>query len=168
MAYLSLDLGTKLGWALYQDGNVLSGTKKLDPLDSGEGARLENFFLFLANAHSKYEIEEIYFEKVLMMFKGGFSSINILKKNFYLEAVLKLFCHTHQILLKEIPVQTLKKKFLGSAKTEKGKSKFLMCAKAHDLGWPGGVAGTDKDNDEADAWAILYLFLKEKGIDIST
>ncbi len=69
----------------------------------------------------------------------------------FLLATLTAWCEHHQIPYEGIPVGTIKKATTGKGNASKKKIK-AVCAKGH----------TPKDDNEADALAILYL-MKEGG-----
>ncbi len=97
------------------------------------------------------EIDAVYFEEVrrhvgtnASHIYGGFL------------ATLTAWCEHHQILYEGIPVGTIKKATTGKGNASKEEMIKVVCTKGH----------TPKDDNEADALAILYL-MKEGGVYMS-
>ena len=64
MTLLALDLGTTCGFAIFKDGEFISGTKKLGTYKEKFGARFYEFRKWLLNIIAKHNVEAVYFERV--------------------------------------------------------------------------------------------------------
>jgi len=148
---LSLDLGTKTGWALKmnKDEYIYSGTWNFTPRRfEGGGMRYLRFKDKLKEVlkHSTC-IDRIYFEEVRRHLGvdaahayGGFL------------AILTSFCEKNNIPYQGIPVGTIKKHATGKGNSNKA----LMIDAAKKL-YPDNDI---KDDNQADALCILNLVIK--------
>ncbi|WP_208439761.1 crossover junction endodeoxyribonuclease RuvC [Bartonella grahamii] len=142
---LCLDLGTKTGWAIRgADGHITSDTEDFQSRRfEGGGMRYLRFKRWLTELkRSVDEIDAVYFEEVrrhvgtdASHIYGGFL------------ATLTAWCEHHQIPYEGIPVGTIKKATTGKGNASKEEMIKAICSKGH----------TPKDDNEADALAILYL-----------
>ncbi|WP_375676481.1 MULTISPECIES: crossover junction endodeoxyribonuclease RuvC [unclassified Bartonella] len=142
---LCLDLGSKTGWAIRgADGFITSDTEDFQPRRfEGGSMRYLRFKRWLTELkRSVDEIDAVYFEEVrrhvdtdASHIYGGFL------------ATLTAWCEHHQIPYEGIPVGTIKKATTGKGNASKEEMIKAVCAKGH----------TPKDDNEADALAILYL-----------
>lgn len=147
---LALDLGTKTGWALFnQKGKIISGTQDFKPQRFiGGGMRYLQFKNWLEEINQLHgNIDQIYFEEVRRHLGvdaahayGGFL------------AHLTAWCEEKQIPYLGIAVGTIKKHITG--KGNANKSEIINAVT--DLGF------NPKDDNEADAIAILDLAIKKK------
>ena len=145
---LCLDLGTTTGWALQQDGAILSGTMSFKPgrFDGG-GMRYLRFKHWLTEMRNKTGgMDAIYFEEVRRHLGvdaahayGGFM------------AHLTAWCEHHNIPYEGVPVQTIKKHATGKGNANKDAMIAAIKSKGH----------APEDDNEADAIALLY-FAREK------
>ncbi|WP_375621134.1 crossover junction endodeoxyribonuclease RuvC [Bartonella sp. AA97HXZ] len=150
---LCLDLGTKTGWAIRgADGHITSDTEDFQSRRfEGGGMRYLRFKRWLTELkRSVDEIDAVYFEEVrrhvgtdASHIYGGFL------------ATLTAWCEHHQIPYEGIPVGTIKKATTGKGNASKEEMIKAVCAKGH----------VPKDDNEADALAILYL-MKEGDIHV--
>ncbi|WP_375693224.1 MULTISPECIES: crossover junction endodeoxyribonuclease RuvC [unclassified Bartonella] len=150
---LCLDLGTKTGWVLRDaDGFITSDTEHFQSRRfEGGGMRYLRFKKWLTELkRSVDEIDAVYFEEVrrhegtdASHIYGGFL------------ATLTAWCEHHQIPYEGIPVGTIKKATTGKGNASKEEMIKAVCAKGH----------VPKDDNEADALAILYL-MKEGDIHV--
>lgn len=150
MTILSLDLGTKLGWAVYfGPGDILHGTVEFKTgRFEGGGMRWLRFRKWLdgmADGHGP--MEAVYFEEVrrhigtdAAHLYGGFV------------AQLTAWCEKRQIAYQGIPVGTIKKHATGKGNADK--AAMIAAAKAK-----GFTPETDND---ADAIALLFCVTDEK------
>ncbi|ENN94806.1 crossover junction endodeoxyribonuclease RuvC [Bartonella vinsonii] len=150
---LYVDLGTKTGWAICgADGHIFSGTVNFQSRRfEGGGMRYLRFKQWLTEMKATAgSIDAVYFEEVhrhmgtdASHIYGGFL------------ATLTAWCEHHQIPYEGIPVGTIKKATTGKGNASKEEIIQAMRAKGH----------KPKDDNEADALAILYL-MKEGGIHV--
>ena len=148
---LALDLGTNTGFAIYS-GKIKSGTKnfKATRFQSSD-RRFVNFRKELEAIHKSLilGLRMVYFEEVRRHIGvdaahcyGGF------------KAILTTFCEDHEIPYQGVPVGTIKKHITG-----KGNADKLSVIKAvQALGY------NPKDDNEADAIALLEYAMKQEGI----
>lgn len=144
---LCLDLGTTTGWAMQTKyGHIYSGTESFRPgRFEGGGMRYLRFNQWLAQTNKTAEgIDAIYFEEVRRHVGvdaahayGGFL------------ATLTAFCESFGIPYSGIPVGTIKKSLTGKGNARKDQMMVSIRAKGH----------TPKDDNEADALALLYFVL---------
>lgn len=146
---LSLDLGTKTGWALFQkkknsnpSGNITSGTVNfVNDRYQGGGMRYLNFQKWLDTLKGNVgKIDEVYFEEVRRHLGvdaahvyGGFL------------ATLTSWCETRKIPYQGVPVQTIKKFIVGKGNANKQD----VIEKVSSMGY------NPQDDNEADAIALL-------------
>ena len=146
---LSLDLGTTTGWAIYDDiGKITSGSVsfKDTPFDS-KSSRYTKFRKFLNEIQKEHHIDQIIYEVVRRhmgtlagQIYGGFM------------ATLQTFGDDYEIEYLGFPVQTIKKFITGKGNAGKDEVIAAVKDKGH---WP-------KDDNEADAIALLYLRLDQE------
>ncbi|MET3560814.1 Holliday junction resolvasome RuvABC endonuclease subunit [Bartonella japonica] len=147
---LCLDLGTKTGWAICgADNSIISSTINFQSRRfEGGGMRYLRFKQWLTEIkHTAGGIDAVYFEEVRR--HVGTDAAHIYGG---LLATLTAWCEHHQIPYEGIPVCTIKKATTGKGNASKVKMIKAICSKGH----------TPKDDNEADALAILYL-IKEGG-----
>ena len=148
---LTLDLGTKTGWALKDQNNqISSGTQSFKPQRfEGGGMRYLRFKKWLEELNQlSGGINQIYFEEVRRHIGvdaahayGGFL------------AHLSAWCEDNQIPYLGIPVGTIKKSLTGKGNA----NKQAMINSVKDLGF------NPIDDNEADALALLNLIIKQGG-----
>ncbi|UNE55284.1 crossover junction endodeoxyribonuclease RuvC [Bartonella machadoae] len=142
---LCLDLGTKTGWAIRGvDGHIFSGTVNFQSRRfEGGGMRYLRFKQWLTEMKvTAGSIDAVYFEEVRR--HVGTDAAHVYGG---LLATLAKWCEHHQIPYEGIPVGTIKKETTGKGNASKEEIIKAMCAKGHE----------PKDDNEADALAILYL-----------
>ena len=145
---LTLDLGTKTGWALKdQNDQISSGTQTFAPQRfEGGGMRYLRFKKWLEELNQLSEgIDQIYFEEVRRHLGvdaahayGGFL------------AHLSAWCEDKQIPYLGVPVGTIKKHLAGKGNA----NKQVMINAIKDLGF------NPTDDNEADALALLDIIIK--------
>ncbi len=142
-AILSLDLGTRTGWALLgRDGSITSGSESFKPRRfEGGGMRYLRFKRWLTEVKQSADgLDAVYFEEVrrhagvdAAHAYGGFM------------AQLTAWCEHHGIPYQGVPVGTIKKHATG--KGNAGKQEMVAAMQA--LGF------RPADDNEADALALL-------------
>lgn len=150
MNVLCLDLGTQMGWAGYRTGlPVKSGTESF-AVKTGEslGMRYVRFRNWLDLALRSFGgINIVYYEKVHR--HSGTQAAHVYGG---LEATLATFCETFNITYQGVGVGAIKKHITG--KGNANKSAVIKAVK--NLGFD------PKDDNEADALAIMDMFTKGK------
>lgn len=144
---LALDLGTKTGFAVRSNGAIVSGTQNFSPTRFDSSAmRYIRFRRFLAELDAADPVAQIGYEEVrnhaavgAAHVYGGFMS------------TLQVFAEERGIPLEAHPVGAIKKFWTGSGSAPKGK--MIAVAKAQGF--------NPKDDNEADALAILHLMLAQ-------
>lgn len=150
MNILSLDLGTKTGWAFRgASGELLSGMKPFTPTRfEGGGMRYFKFNAWLTDVFAGMMTPDyVVFEEVRRHLStdsahayGGFL------------ATLAMWCELRKIPYQGVPVGTIKKFATGSGSADKETMIFSA------LTW-----GCDpEDDNEADAFCLLYWAMKER------
>jgi len=153
---LALDTGNDMGWAFYSKGKVIaSGTKELAPNGENEktGARWKRMRKFLKKFKG---IDLIVFEDVM-----GIQMRNHMQSHFGYMSLLEEWAYENKVDMTGYKQMTLKKKFTNNGWADKAE----ICAAAHKLGWEGGKPGTEDDDDEADALALLYIYTQDNNME---
>ena len=155
---IGLDLATKTGWALAENGKIIrSGIRQLRAAkDEHDGHRFRRFYTLLTEL---WPVHEIYYE--LIQFSGarrGGGSWSGDSGETYkgLLAITKMYASGMDIPVHGVHPATLKKAFTGHGRAEKED----MCRMAHKYGWKGGSKDTALHHDEADAIALVITQLK--------
>jgi Holliday junction resolvasome RuvABC endonuclease subunit len=145
MNILALDLGTHTGYAIYENGSIQSGTKKLRHNKNALGLRFLDFRCWLIETIKEHDIGEIFFERVYA--HSGTEAAHCYGGFMY---TLATVCEEFKIECKGFNVGTIKK--FATGKGNATKDEMIEFAKSR---------GFDPvDDDEADALAILFLALK--------
>jgi hypothetical protein len=149
-AVLSLDLGTRTGWALRgRDGTVTSGTRHFKPSRfEGGGMRYLLFKHWLSELRMDVDgLDAVFFEEVrrhagvdAAHAYGGFM------------AHLTAWCEYHRIAYQGVPVGTIKKHATGRGNANKAAMVAAMQARGYAVG----------DDNEADALALLHWALAQE------
>lgn len=157
---LSLDLGSSLGWAIVRDSVLMaSGTQKF-PGGEKIGEALSDFTKRFLIKYVK--VDEIFFEDVRFL-----NNRNHMMSHFGYKCALYTFSYETGIPLTGITPSDWKRVLTGKSHGgEKGMEKYRICKYLHEMGWTGGLYGTDKSNDEADSIAIAAAILKLRGGDL--
>lgn len=152
MNILAIDIGTTTGWArCSRAGIIASGSEKFAPGRMEKpGHRWLKFRAFLAEQRLQAgEIHAVYYEDVKQHagtlaahVYGGFL------------ACLEMWCAANNVPLKPVGVGVVKKHWTGKGNADKA----AMCETARLRGF------RPKDNNEADALAILSLAQHQEGI----
>jgi hypothetical protein len=142
---LALDLGTKTGWALYNGNKILSGVEDFS-LKANEkerqGKRFEKFEEFLDLMHKEYNINHVFFEKVMQHHKSRAAAA--IYNGFW--AVLINWCEKNKINYVGMAVGTIKLFIAGKGNA----SKDDVINSVKNKGF-----SDIKDDNEADALALL-------------
>lgn len=161
MKILALDLGSKTGWATHEHGHITSGVRefKADRFEGG-GMRYLKFKNWLSTIKDMLKgVDLVMFEEVRNHSspgKGGGRSFNVDAAHAYggFMASLTAWCEAEKIPYQGVPVGTIKKHATGKGNVGKEQMIAAMRKKGHpDL----------KDDNEADALAILYYALDVMG-----
>lgn len=146
MCVLTIDLGTKTGWALRSGHSTLSGTLDLKGgRFEGGGMRFLRFRGWLAEIHAKAALKAVFFEEVRA--HKGTDAAHIYGG---LLATLTTFCEEQHLPYEGVPVQHIKKFMTGKGNADK--AAVIAAVKA--LGF------NPKDDNEADAISLLMLKLE--------
>jgi len=141
MNILTLDLGSKTGWAFSTGKNILSGTQEFKPQRfEGGGMRYLRFRKWLSEITAHEQIEAVYFEEVRRHLStdaahayGGFL------------AVLTEHCENYTIPYIGVPAGTIKKHITGKGNAGKEAVIDAIVKRGH----------SPADDNEADALAIM-------------
>lgn len=148
MGVLTIDLGTKTGWAFKTGGAVLSDTLDLSGSRyEGGGMRFLRFRSWLTEMRSRVEINVVFYEEVRA--HKGTDAAHIYGG---LQATLTSFCEEHGIAYEGVPVQAIKKHVTG--KGNAGKPEVM--AAVREFGFQ------PKDDNHADAIALLLFKLEDQ------
>lgn len=152
-ATLTLDLGTKLGWALRRaDGRIESGTQDFSPHGKeGEGARFLRFRAWLHGLKYRLEIQDeeiglVVYERVdfIPRERTGPLAVHIWGGNW---ATVTAWAEHHQIPYRGVPVGTIKAQLCGNGRAKK--PEIIKAVRARGF--------SPCNSDEADALAILLI-----------
>jgi hypothetical protein len=145
---LALDLGTKTGWALYSEGEVISSTFDMVPRN-GEGVGIR-FLRFRREFLNNFKnVREVYFEEVRR--HEGTHAAHIYGG---LWATLCAWCEENTIPYHGLEVAQIKKHVTGKGNANKAQ----MVAAMRERGYK------PIDDNEADALAILSFARKQRAI----
>ncbi|MBF0439379.1 MAG: hypothetical protein HQL93_09690 [Magnetococcales bacterium] len=139
---LTLDLGSKTGWAVRINGKVASGTNTFLPSRfEGGGMRFVRFSGWLEGMKKNVNPDIIYFEEVR-------SHVGTTAAHVYggFLAHLTAWAEQNKIPYQGVPVGTIKQHATGKGNAGKPAMIAAMVAKGH----------APKDDNEADALAILH------------
>lgn len=150
LTILSLDLGTTTGWAICdKNKDITSGTISFKPSRfEGGGMRYLRFAKWLEETQQTFDkIDIVYFEAVRRHLGvdaahayGGFL------------ASLTSWCEKNTIPYEGVPVGTIKKFIAGKGNASKEEVITAVVDHGH----------SPKDDNEADALALLYLSIQSK------
>ena len=146
---LALDLGRSCGWALLEDGHILSGTKEFRPgRHTGAGMEFVQFRSWLSDFHADslqdHRLDRIYYEEVHRHL--GTHAAHVYGAFW---GTLTAWCQTHEVPFEGVPVATIKRHATG--KGNANKEAMVRAAVVH--GWSSKAASLT--DDEADALALL-------------
>ena len=146
MNILALDLGSKLGFAIYSNDSIESGTKKLSRKTFG--SRFSEFRCWLMKIITQNQIDIVYFERVYR--HNGTEAAHIFGGFMY---ILASVCDELHIRCEGVSVGTIKKYISG--KGNASKVDVIDAVKRH---------GFDPiDDNEADALSVLFFGLQVLG-----
>jgi Holliday junction resolvasome RuvABC endonuclease subunit len=149
MNILAIDLGSQTGFAILEDGKIISGIKKLRHDKYASGVRALDFYRWLTQMIQGHGIKQVYFERVYA--HSGTEAAHLYG---YFMHTLAAVCEEYGIKCVGFSVGTIKKFMTGKGNAMK--EEMIMAAKSH---------GFDpQTHDEADALAILFLALKTIGL----
>jgi Holliday junction resolvasome RuvABC endonuclease subunit len=142
---LALDLGTKMGWALYTDDNIYSCVEDFSlkvKEKNRQGKRFEKLEVFLNLMHQKYNINHVFFEKVMQHHKSRAAAA--IYNGFW--AILITWCEKNNIMYEGVSVGTIKRFIAGKGNA----SKEEVINSVKNKGFSDII-----DDNEADALALL-------------
>ncbi len=150
MNTLALDLGTKTGWAIARSlGAIASGVWDLDDGKfAGAGMRFLLLRQKLVAVHNVVPVEVVYFEGVRA--HRGVDAAHVYGG---LLSTLVSWCEEIKIPYDGVPVGTIKKFWTGKGNADK--ATMIEMARMHGF--------NPKDDNEADALALLHLKLAKEG-----
>lgn len=150
---LALDLGTNCGYAIFNGRNIKSGTINLKPNRfQSSNQRFKNFQDFLIKIQKEsgtIGLHTVYYEEVRKHL--GTDAYHIYGA--FWGQVLT-FCANYKLDYQGVPVGTLKKHITGKGNADKE----AVIKAVRNLGF------NPKDDNEADALAVLDYALKREGI----
>jgi Holliday junction resolvasome RuvABC endonuclease subunit len=149
MNTLALDLGTATGFAMWKDGEILSGLKKLRHDKHASGVRALDFYRWLTQMIREHSVNEAYFERVY-----AHSGVEAAHLYGYFMHALAAVCEEHGVKCVGLSVGAIKKFMTGKGNATKEE----MIAAARLRGFE------PVDDNEADALAILCLALETIGL----
>jgi len=144
MNTLAIDLGSSTGFAIFKDGTIISGVKKLQHSKHASGLRFLDFRNWLIETIKTHGINEIYYERVYRHL--GTDAAHVYGGFMY---VLAAVCEEFSVKCAGIPVTTIKK--LAAGKGNATKEDMISFARANGF--------NPANDDEADALAILFVAL---------
>ena len=153
MILLAIDIGTTTGWARTdRNGTIASGSEKFAPGRMEKpGHRWLKFRAFLneQRVQAGGDIGAIYYEDI-KMHKG------VIAAHVYggFLACLEMWCAANNVPLRPVGVGQVKKHWTGAGNADK----LAMVETARAKGF------RPKDNNEADALAILSLAQRQEGV----
>jgi Holliday junction resolvasome RuvABC endonuclease subunit len=153
MNLLALDSGTKLGFALWRDGEITSGTQKLCHDRNASGVRFLHFRRWLMEIIETYNIRRVFFERVYG--HKGTDAAHIYGAFMYLLAAV---CEEMHIKCTGFPVGTIKKFMTGKGNATKEEMIEALRQRGFD----------PVDDNEADSLAILFLSISTLSLKNST
>lgn len=149
--HLTLDLGTKTGFAIGSKSAMISGTLQLKPSRwQGGGMVYVKFREELNKMRAAYGVTQVYFEEV-----RRHAGTDAAHRYGGLMATLTAWCEEHGIPYEGVPVGTIKKSFTGNGNA----SKERMIEECRKRGYE------PCDDNEADAIAIFDWALNQAGAD---
>jgi Holliday junction resolvasome RuvABC endonuclease subunit len=149
MNILALDLGTVMGWAvLTPSGSIESGVFDFRPKrHQSENVRFFTFQKNLKRLYEEHAFSAVYYEAVqrhsatyAAQVYGGFL------------ATLHVWCQQNELPCQGIPVGTIKRHATGKGNANKLDMVNAMEKRGHKV----------KDDNEADALALLYCVMEGK------
>lgn len=152
MSVLSIDLGTKTGWALKDGAATITDTLNLaGSRYEGGGMRGLRFRAWLTEIHAKSPLKAVFYEEVRA--HKGVDAAHIYGG---LQMILTSFLEEHSIPYEGVPVATIKKFITG--KGNAGKPEVMAAVRKF------GFAPVD--DNEADAIALLLLKLESPEVQL--
>lgn len=156
MNILAIDIGTTTGWASCdRNGTVRSGSEDFSVGRMEKpGHRWLKFRAFLNEQRAGGEIHAVYYEQV--MAHGTKQNPNTIAAHVYggFLACLEMWCAANNVPLRPVGVGQVKKHWTGMGNADK--AAMVQTARAKGF--------RPKDNNEADALAILSLARHQEGL----
>jgi Holliday junction resolvasome RuvABC endonuclease subunit len=145
MNILAIDLGSQTGFAILEDGEIISGVNKLRHDRRASGVRALDFYRWLTQMIREHGITHVYFERVY-----AHSGVEAAHLYGYFMHTLAAVCEEYSIKCMGFSVGTIKKFMTGKGNATK--DEMMEAARLHGF--------KPVDDNEADALAILLLALK--------
>lgn len=147
---LALDIATRTGWAAGDAlGPPVTGVIDLSKAE-GIGGKMAAFVRRMDDLTTEYDFDLIVFEQPMQSFGRG--SSKTLRLLLSLCSAAEMVSHWNQIPVREVPMQTWRKHFIGSGRAPKGEHpkwcKRQAQIRCSALGWG------DLSDDEAEACGI--------------
>ena len=143
---LTLDLGTKAGFAVGSVGHILSGVWDLKAgRFEGGGMRFMKFRTRLNELHAAYPLDAVFFEEV-----RNHKGVDAAHVYGGLMGILTEWCEENKIPYTGVPVGEIKRNWTGKGNANKA----AMIAECERRGFK------PKDDNEADAIAIFDVAIK--------
>lgn len=147
MALLALDLGTKTGFALAQDANIIYGVQNFSVRRfEGGGMRYLRFERWLDEIKATCDIEEVVFEEV-----RRHKATDAAHVYGGLLGALSAWCEKHEIPYEGVPVQHIKKYATG--KGNSNKAGVINAVRSWGF--------NPQDDNDADALALLHFRMSD-------
>ena len=144
--FLCIDIGTKMGWSIYNNGSILSGSYNLkEKSKENKGKRYLNLIHWL----DKQNVNHIFYEDV-KAHKGTYAAHTY---GGFL-AIILAYAENNSIPVIGVPVGTTKKHTTGKGNANKDLMIQAMKAKGHN----------PKDDNEADALSIMYYIKDTRNV----
>lgn len=153
---ISFDIGTTLGWAEAIDGVLVrSGSIRIKDTKDRWGRAILNLWDFLNQLILEPEYASLYKLEIAYEIVSFHESIHSAHVFGRILGQIEAFTEAGGWAFVSYNVGVIKKQFTGRGNAKKKD----ICEVCHKMGWQGGRIGTDNDNDEADAIAILSVHL---------
>ncbi len=153
---VTLDLATQVGWARLRGEEISYGSYLLPRTGDDIGRFLAPFHdwlkMFAADA------DYVFFEAPYVSGGGGGgkkTSQDTARKLFGLAAMTEYVCHVLEVRCFEENIMEITKMFCGRCPRRSPEKKALTILTCKQMGWD------PKNNDEADALALLYVTIRK-------
>lgn len=144
---LTLDLATKIGWAVRADnGRIRHGVEKLPDTGPDVGHFLDKFELWLADMITGHDPQRCVYEAPWV---GPDTHQNTARKLLCLAGMTEFICRRREVECFEVNNATIRKHFIGIGRGERKQLKRLTIAACQARGW------APKSDDDADALAMM-------------
>lgn len=157
---IALDIGTNMGYAEALNNVIVrSGTIRVKDGNERWGQAMVKLWDFLNQLVYKNDYHQNYTLEFCCETVDFHRSVDSAHAYARILGQVEKFTELGKWAFRGYQVKQIKKLFTGNGNAKKTD----MCHRCHLLGWKGGALGTDNDNDEADAIAILYVHLAARG-----